>query len=195
MVSKIYDACTEIKTSRLVLRPMSEADAPLVVRWRNAQHIASMSIKSVQANLTVKEHLDWFSRTREQRIDYIIELKESLHPIGGLSWVWHQFPDSRPFLEMGKYIGDPSALGKGYAIEATASWLDYAFIKIGVDDLIAITRRDNLPNIKLNRKLGFSVESWPSYFKQMPDDWIFMSLTKAKWLQSQNLNLDRKDAV
>lgn len=174
-----------LETHRLILRPMSETDASLIVQWRNSQRIASISKLSSQAGLTVEQHLAWFSRTRTERVDYVIVQKEGLQLIGSLSWSWHEHYGSQLCAEMGKYIGEASALGKGYATEATILWLQYAFQDIGIDVVFAITRFDNLPNIKLNMKLGFEVQPWPSQLKRVSDDWVFMNLTKDQWCSLQ----------
>lgn len=195
MMSEIHAPLVVLETSRLILRPMSDIDAPLIVKWRNSKHVASMSLRSREANLTVQEHLAWLSKTRGERVDYLIELKEGHQPIGSLSWVWHQLCESHLCAESGKYIGEPLALGKGYASEAAIRWVQYAFEDIGLDCLIAITRLDNAPNIRLNQNLGFMVQSWPEQLERSSDDWVFMSLKKQEWIQMRKLSKGNEHAV
>jgi len=195
MISEVHAPLLVLETPRLILRPMSDIDSPLIVKWRNSKHVSSMSICSRQANLTVKEHLAWFSRTRSQRVDYLIELKEGHRPIGSLSWVWHELFESHLCAESGKYIGEPSVLGKGYASEAALRWVQYAFEDVGLDCLFAITRSDNTPNIKLNEKIGFVVRPWPEQIKRFSHDWIFMSLKKQEWIPMRKLSKRNDHAV
>ena len=195
MSNKIHAPLVVLETPRLFLRPMSDSDGPLVVKWRNSEHVASMSVRSRQANLTVEEHQAWFSRSRSERVDYVIELRDGLQPIGSLSWVWHKLSDATLCAESGKYIGDPLALGKGYATEAAIRWVQYAFQDVGIDFLIAITRFDNTPNIKLNEKIGFVVRPWPEQLERTSDNWVFMSLKKQEWLQMRKLGKGNDHAI
>lgn len=175
-----------LKTGRLILRPMVESDALTVVTWRNSQHIASMSMQAAHSDLTVEDHLQWFSQSRSSRLDYILELRVDHRPIGSVSLVWREYPGCHFCGEIGKYIGDQSQLGKGYASEAADCWLQYGFLDIGLDCVIARTRATNTANIKINEKLGFTIEPLPVEFGDQSDDWIFMRLKKADWLINQN---------
>ena len=115
----------------------------------------------------------------------MLDLKDEHRSIGSVSLSWREFPPHRICGELGKYVGEVSSLGKGYASEATARWLEYAFEDVNLDCVIARTRRDNCPNIKLNQKLGFKVQPWPEELQRTSDDFIFMSLTKDEWMQLQ----------
>ena len=57
--------------------------------------------------------------------------------------------------EIGKYIGDPSYLGKGIAYTAMQRLLDFCRSKTGLRRLVSTTRPGNARNIALNTKLGF----------------------------------------
>ena len=169
-----------LMTPRLILRPMDRSDEVQVVEWRNSQHIASMSIQTFHSRLTIDDHRQWFSNSRSNRLDYIIELRDEKLPIGSLSFSWKELSDCQRCAELGKYIGDLTRLGKGYASEATARWLKYGFEDIGLSCVIARTRATNAANIKVNRRLGFAEEPWPEHFGDQSPDWIFMRLKKRK---------------
>lgn len=111
-----------LETERLILRPMSEVDARVIVGWRNSEHIATMSIQASNGNLTVEGQLHWFRNSRSSRVDYVIETKDDAQPIGSVSLTWRQMPACVRCGEIGKYIGDPAAFGKGFASEAVARW-------------------------------------------------------------------------
>ncbi|MFM7010082.1 MAG: GNAT family N-acetyltransferase, partial [Betaproteobacteria bacterium] len=136
-----------LDTPRLLLRPMTEGDTQTVVNWRNSEHVASMSMKGTNAILTADEHLSWFSKSRGERFDYIIEIKGANIPIGSISLTRCNYPGQKDCWELGKYIGDKSALGKGYATEAALRWVKYAFEDIKIAFIIARTRHDNIANI------------------------------------------------
>ena len=185
MRNKISAPMSMLETERLVLRPMTDADANTVVGWRNSEHVASMSLQTAAGKLSFDEHLAWFSSSRSDRIDYVLERKDKKHPIGSISLTWREFGDYVKTGEMGKYIGDRSALGKGYASEATRRWLRYAFEEIGLECVVSRTRRTNEANIRINQKLGFSIHPWPEEFGPASDEWIFMRLTRPEWLRSR----------
>lgn len=216
-----------LETRRLRLRPMTEADGEIVVSWRNSDHVASMSRTPQREALTVEKHLQWFRHTRADRIDYIIEEKiprsdkhpsketpsekNTFRPIGSLSFTRRKVPgqllkncaELKKCAELGKYIGEKTALGKGYGYEATACWLEYGFAVLELDCVIAATLLQNKANIRINKKLGFSEagprreaflfevhpsepraekQSAPNGFSR---EWLFMILKRADWIKKQ----------
>lgn len=166
-----------LETRRLILRPMTLADAPIVVKWRNSPHVADMSATTRHHGLKIKEHLAWFSSTRKQRIDYIIEIKESTTPIGSVSLSFQPLNDGRWAGISGRYIGEPNQLGKGYAYEAAQAWMIFGFDTLQLDVIKATTRTDNLANVAINKKLGFEPTENIKNCKYFTD----MSLTRSQW--------------
>jgi RimJ/RimL family protein N-acetyltransferase len=179
-----------LETPRLRLRPMREDDAAMVVRWRNADHVATMSRETTQGTLSIETHLDWLARTRSSRLDYIIEIRDDRQSIGSVSFTRHALEDFDLCAELGKYIGEQQALGKGYAYEAAHRWLEYGFGTLGLECVFARTRRINAANIKINNKLGFWIEDMPVQLGSALDEWIFMRLNREAWLLPQHPSLD-----
>ncbi len=214
-----------LETRRLRLRPMTEADGEIVVSWRNSDHVASMNRAPQRENLTVEKHLEWFKRTRRCRVDCIIEERinetgelfledtscenSRFRPIGSLSFTWRAVPEqflenctgSKNCAELGKYIGEKTALGKGYGYEATACWIEYGFSVLKLECVIAVVRAQNKANIRINEKIGFSVYGrFPEAFffedglqwtdahelcADGPDEWFFMALTRIDWSEKE----------
>lgn len=173
--------CHRVETDRLFLRPMCEEDAEVVVRWRNSGHVSSTSFRSPGKNITTQEHLIWFNRTRFSRVDFIIEEKAERRPIGSVSFNFCRIGNLGACGELGKYIGEKSYLGKGYAKEATRFWLNYGFKSLGLDCVFSRTRHDNNVNISLNLGLGFSIHPWHEELGGASDEWVFMVLQKSEW--------------
>ena len=171
-----------LETERLVLRPMTEEDAEQVVKWRNSRHISEMTFQASGVLFTVEKHLDWFRSTRSSRLDYIIEIKNSSNPIGSLSFSFVDLKRLGVCGEIGKYIGEEECLGKGYASEAVSRWIDYGFYDMGLECVVSRTRANNLANIRVNKKLGFSVRPWPEEFGSVTEEWCFMCLTREDWV-------------
>ena len=59
--------------------------------------------------------------------------------------------------EIGKLIGNEEIRGKGIAFNATKVLLKFAFEELKIKDIYAITEFDNVANIHLNKKLGFTI--------------------------------------
>jgi RimJ/RimL family protein N-acetyltransferase len=55
----------------------------------------------------------------------------------------------------------PASQGQGYATEASKALLEYAFGNLGLERVIATTRRANLASIGVMRRLGMKVEENP----------------------------------
>ena len=169
-----------LKSDRLCLRPMVLEDAAMIVRWRGMLHVAR-SAKLTKGNISLEQHKEWFVRTRDNRLDYVIELTEDKVPIGSLSFAWRVLPGFNLSAELGKFIGEERFLGQGYASEATKLWLDYGFNKLKLDVVVARTRKGNLSNIRVNEKMGFSIEPRHPQFNKTSDEWVFMQLTHEQW--------------
>lgn len=170
-----------LETSRLRLRPMTKDDAPMIVRWRNSEHVASMSRESVQGALTVETHLDWFARTRCCRVDYIIDTRTDDKSIGSISLTLQKLSCCKISAELGKFIGAKSALGKGYAFEAVQRFLEYGFVVLDIDCVFALTRRTNFANIRINEKLGFHAVPLPVHLGLSTDNWTCMRMNRADY--------------
>jgi [ribosomal protein S5]-alanine N-acetyltransferase len=171
-------------TERLILRPMNEADAAIVVRWRNSQHVAKFS-KS-KSKLTIEGHLAWFRKTRKTRIDYVMLKKNDLIPIGSFSFKEYiDLNGKNPCAELGKYIGEVSALGKGYSKEGQKLWIEFGFNYCHFNTIVALTRSDNFPSFRVNEGMGFMVER---SFIEDDVQWLFMVLKRISWFSTKTLS-------
>ncbi|MEC2715406.1 GNAT family N-acetyltransferase [Bacillus cereus] len=50
--------------------------------------------------------------------------------------------------------------GKGYATEATYALLQYAFLKIGIERVVAVVFPENKASVRVLKKLGFQFEEF-----------------------------------
>lgn len=167
-------------TPRLRLRPMDPVDLSNVVRWRNAPHVAKSTALSTDGELTLERCREWFATTRHERLDYIIELRDGGKPIGSVSMRWLEIAGFGRCGESGRYIGEPDALGHGYATEAAAAWLNHVFETFPIDCIVARTRTSNLANIRINDRLGLRAIAWPGQFGPADKEWQFMCLERSR---------------
>jgi len=77
-------------------------------------------------------------------------------PVGAVAFLNIDKPNRRA--ELRKIIGVPGSRRGGYAREAAQLWLDYGWRGLALHKVYLSTLQINLPNIELNRELGFSVE-------------------------------------
>jgi len=104
----------------------------------------------------MESHLQWFNSQRQDRLDYVICLKDSEKPIGTVSFVDINMQDLKA--EAGKMLGNKSMRGKGLGKEAFILWLSYGFKELNLNRIYIRTLSHNSVNIELNKKLGFRQE-------------------------------------
>ena len=141
-----------LETARLVLRPLSLADAPAIERFasdwevaRHTSHIPHPYPPGAAAEWLVTRRDDpdkpplWGIERREGELIGCIELRPESEPAGATVGFW---------------IGRPY-WGRGYAGEALAAVVDHAFDDLGLPRVEASARPDNRASIRVQEKLGF----------------------------------------
>jgi RimJ/RimL family protein N-acetyltransferase len=83
---------------------------------------------------------------------FIVCLKNSGQQIGSCGLAKRDFLDD---IDLG-FAFLPDYRNKGYAHEAATVTMAHAKNDLGINRLVAMTTQDNLPSIKLLKKLGFS---------------------------------------
>jgi len=149
----------EIISKRIMLRPMHEDDAEFIVNWRNDPEIKQWFFLSDM--LTRESHLEWFRRTRKERIDYMTCLIPGLRPFGTVNY--SNINKTRKSAEAGKMLGDKGLWGKGLGEEAFRVWIRYGLNILGFNEIYIQTYSDNKRNIELNKKIGFHIEKVIEY--------------------------------
>lgn len=143
----------EIFGERVYLRNMLEEDASDIVKWRNDPAIRKWMFN--QELLTIEKHLKWFhDKNTLSRIDYVICDNITDKAIGTVNFTNIE----KNKAEAGKMLGNKDYWGKGYAKESFLLWLKYGFETLGFNSIYVRTMIDNIPNIKLNEKLGFETK-------------------------------------
>ena len=136
------------------LRLMSEADASMVLAWRNQERIrANMYTDHVIGR---EEHLQWIRRAiADENGRYLIfEWRE--HPAGFISITGIDPRQGRA--EWAFYLGEPSLpRGAGMAMEFLA--LEYAFEALDIRKLACEVFAFNAPVTKMHGRFGFQQES------------------------------------
>jgi len=156
-----------LETDRLLLRPLELADADAMFAmdsnpnvhqylWQNPTQQLEETIKiieNVQAQY-VRNGIGRFATLLKETGDFI-------------GWTGIKFIDDHVengntnFFDYG-YRLDEKFWGKGYATEASLSWLAYGFDQMNIDKMNAYTHQENAASNHILRKIGMTfIESYP----------------------------------
>ena len=144
----------ELESERLILRGITEDDAPEIVEWRSDPE-AYKFFRSPH-RITMDEHLSWYRNnylSNNNRFDWICVDKSSGRKIG----VFGAVRDGKT-AEV-NYLLAPYAQHKGYALEAVKMVIEYVRSELHIKRVAAEIHRDNAPSIALAERTGFTLES------------------------------------
>jgi len=180
---------------RLALRPITPADLPSIVRWRNRPEVRR-NIPN-QPLLTLPAQKKWYKRYLEDpsQVRFVLDAAE-FGPIGvfGLT----DLERDEGYARLGIVIGEPKARGKGLAREALELLLDFGFRKWktgsprGLHRVTAEVFDFNEPAIALYRKVGFKDEGrlrgahWDAG-KRRFSDVLVLGLLREAWLRRRSV--------
>ncbi len=143
----------DIVGEQVYLRKMTVEDTDQVIAWRNAPHVMSQFI--YRTPLTRETHLEWIRTkvdTGEVR-QFIICVRENDRGIG--SFYLRDIDPVKRTAELGIFIGEQDALGKGYGTEAVRLGVLYGFQSLGLERIILRVYADNEKAIRNYEKNGF----------------------------------------
>ena len=170
-----------LHTERLTIRPFTPDDLHpyhhinTAVGWIDQNQTAAANLQAR------RDWLDWTIRNYDQLArlyqppygDRAVVLKTTNQLIGSCGLVpllmpFGQLPsfgrqkDSLSSTEMGLFwIIDPAHQGQGYATEAAAALIRYAFDELRLHRILATTEYTNLASAAVMRRLGMTVEQNP----------------------------------
>jgi len=154
-----------LETSRLLLRKFvpQDADALLAVLGD------PVAMQYYPAPFDSKGVEEWIGRNMAcyQRDGYglwAMVLKDSGELIGDCGCALQEVEGAN-HVEVGYHVRR-DLWGKGYATEAAAAFMQYAFTKLGVDRVISLIRPENVPSIRVAEKNGLRCEKiifWRGY--------------------------------
>lgn len=139
-----------LRGRRVRLAPLAPRHRPQLEAWRDRPHLQGTYSQVLLARLLRKSR-----HPAPDRYDWILE-EAADRPVGLMSLFHVDLAVGKA--EIAKMIGEPEALGAGYAHEATCLLLVYAFRTLGLRRVYLQTNGFNLHNIRLNEKIGFRFE-------------------------------------
>jgi len=150
-----------IRSARLRLRPLTEADVDDLVEYRSIPEVCRYVPFEPQSAQDVITRINgaWSQQTLDQEDDAIIigaELAESGKLIGDVMVRWLSAEHSCG--EIG-YVFSPAYSGRGYAGEAAHASLHLAFDDLGLHRVIARVDARNSASARLAARLGMRKEA------------------------------------
>jgi RimJ/RimL family protein N-acetyltransferase len=164
-----------IETERLHLRQLNAGDAPFMLELLNEpsfiRNIGDRGVRNVEdaAGYILRGPVDSYARHGFGL--WLVELKESGTPAGICGLVRR---DALPDPDIG-YAFLPRFRSRGYAREAAAATLGYAFDALKLERVLAITNPDNSGSIKVLEKIGLKFERRVRLSEDAPEVMLFAS--------------------
>ncbi len=147
-----------IEGEQIRLRLMTETDTDLIVSWRNQEYIRKNFI--YQKPFTAAGHHKWIQEMIDtgKAVQFIIYEKKTNRPIGStyLRDIDYEYQKA----EYGIFIGEESAIGKGYGTEAARLMIAYAFDTLALHKVTLRLLVENKGAWKSYEKAGFVKEAY-----------------------------------
>lgn len=173
-----------LRSCNLILRPISESDTPLIVRWRNSDFVRNNFL--YRGEFTEKTHRHWLETkvANGEVVQFIIEQEENGNQVPVGSVYLRDIDTENSCAEFGIFIGEESAIGKGIGTESASLMLDFAHNQLGLHRVFLRLLADNISAYKAYRKAGFVVEGIFRDMKKIDGkykDIMFMSSIKPEF--------------
>jgi RimJ/RimL family protein N-acetyltransferase len=145
----------DIRTPRLVLRPLAEADRANVLEIQNDPRANRFNPHPPTAGETHRKFTYWLTHWREFGFGYLAVVETGSEELIGVSGVQLRDHAGEQMLNL-YYRLRPSAWGHGFASEAAAATVDWAERELPQYPVIISVAVDNTPSLRVAERLGFS---------------------------------------
>lgn len=147
------------KEGCLAMRPLTLEDSGLVVKWRNNPRVRQRYIYRKEFTLEGQEAYFHAKVESGQTAQFVFcELSEQNGEIRDFPIGCAVLDDIHPkYAECGNWIGEDSAIGKGYSAVMIRLACDYGFRVLGLSDIVARIFEDNPASYRSYEKAGFRI--------------------------------------
>jgi RimJ/RimL family protein N-acetyltransferase len=146
-----------LETERLILRPWRDEDrAPYAAMVGDpyVRRFYLVTMNREQADAAIDTYIEYLQRDGFGLL--AVERKSDGAFIGDVGLVPVVMPiRGNPPVEIGWLLGQ-QYWGNGYAVEAARAWIDVAFNKLALPEIVAWTAVSNLPSQRVMQKLGMT---------------------------------------
>ena len=142
-----------IEGEKLLLRPITREDTPLIVKWRNTESVRQNFI--FRETFTEEMHNRWLDTkvASGEVIQYIMVDKSDNKPVG--SAYFRDISERNRSAEYGMFIGEASARGKGIGTETVKLFTAFGFETLRLHRISMRVLGDNEASIRSCEKGGF----------------------------------------
>lgn len=141
---------------KVMLRPITMEDTPLIVRWRNTESVRKNFI--FRERFTEEMHNNWM-RTKVasgEVVQYIIIDRDDGKPVGSV--YFRDIDMKNRSAEYGIFIGEESARGKGLGSETARIFTRFGFETLGLHRISLRVIAGNSQAEKSYENAGFTRE-------------------------------------
>jgi UDP-4-amino-4,6-dideoxy-N-acetyl-beta-L-altrosamine N-acetyltransferase len=134
------------------LRFICDGDLELMRSWRNSPAVRLNMY--TRHEISIKEHLDWWERTKIREDQKYFMYEKDSQPLGIVGFM--QIEKASCNCSWAFYAAPDAPKGTGSRMEFLA--LEYAFFELNLEKLYCEVLAFNLAVIKLHQKFGFQIE-------------------------------------
>ena len=164
-----------LETERLILRLLDERDVDAIHQMRSDANV----MRFIREPQSREESANWVelvsSRWANEKIGFCAMIERSSEKFIGWCGLW-QLKETGE-IEVGYAVGK-SFWGKGYATEAATRFLDYAFEKLQLEKVVAVTRPENAASRRVMEKIGMRYDYTGKFYER---DLAHYSITKEEF--------------
>ena len=172
-----------IEGGRVSLRPVIEADYPLIHRWMN--HPEVWHYMDYERPVSLSDVVEDAERSRREGFPFTILVGD--RPIGRIGL--NQFRRRDRICSTYMYIGEPEFWGQGFARDAVMTLLGYAFDRWDLNRVELWALGDNDRALRTYERCGFEREARLAERSWKDGGWvdrIVMSVTRAGFQAAMN---------
>ena len=170
---------TVIETKRLLLRTLSEADAPFVLALLNdPDFLAQVGDRGAHDLESARRYVHEGPGASYARYGFglnLMQLKRSSAAIGLCGLLRR---DSHPDVEIG-FALLPEARGQGLALEAAAATVSWGLSTLALKRIVALTAPENTGSIRILERIGLRFERMVQYSADGRDSRLFVLESRA----------------
>jgi RimJ/RimL family protein N-acetyltransferase len=147
-----------LTSERLMLRPMRDADAPVLAELANDIRVIDGTL-TMPFPYTLEDAVAFIGHARESRatarsMPCAIERRSDGQFLGGMGLV---LQPAHQRAELGYWLGVPF-WGQGYATEAARALIDFGFETLGLNRIFAVHYHTNPASGRVMQRLGMTYE-------------------------------------
>ncbi len=156
MNSLRYEDLPVIEGEKVVLRPITDSDTELIVRWRNDPEVIQYFL--FREPFTAEMHRQWLEERvfRGNVIQYMILERSSMRPVGSV--YLRDIDRHSECAEFGIFIGESGATSRGLGTETAELFNDFAFNVLKLHRVYAKLIKGNVRSLGMFMKNGFTQE-------------------------------------